>query len=76
MPNQEIIETEAKPVPLKHIYTTSHCPGILQALQYKLAGLNSLNGRKSHLTYDAIIPFFPAGKLTILSWRAALNIES
>jgi hypothetical protein len=50
MPNQEIIETEAKPVPLKHIYTTSHSPGLLQALQYKLAGLNSLNGRKSHLS--------------------------
>ena len=50
MPYQQIIETEAKPVPLKYIYTTSHFPGLIQALQYELAGLNWLNRRKSHLS--------------------------
>ena len=34
------VETEAKSIPLTHIYLTAHFPGLVQALQHKVAWFN------------------------------------
>lgn len=42
--NQRIIVRDPSSIPLKLIYMTDHYPGLVQALQWKIAGLNYLYG--------------------------------
>ena len=38
--NRKNVETQAKSIPIIHMYMTTLLPGLFQSQQYKVAGLN------------------------------------